>query len=155
MQRITRICFSLSVPEAWSESGSDRLKKFEFVEGPMRNGECIKSLWFELTPEFITIMIRVTPPGHQAEMNQSLKKIVECLKSGKAKVTKNDVKTSIDDPTLKTIDEILRFEMEDALRNMHACVKSIEERKTIYRVSDLAGPIELTSYLPLAEFEGL
>lgn len=155
MQRITRICFSLSVPEAWSESGSDRLKKFEFVEGPMRNGECIESLWFDLTSEFINIMMRVTPPGHQAELNHSLRKVVEGLRSGKAIVTKSDVKTNIDDFTLKTIDTILRFEMEDALRNMHACVKSIEERRTIYKVSDLVGPIELTSYLPLAEFEGM
>lgn len=83
--------FSLSVPEAWSESGNDRFKKFEFVEGPMGNGECIGSLWFDITSEFITIMMRSTPPGHQDEFIRCFRKIKAYLTSDQEKKVQRDM----------------------------------------------------------------
>lgn len=153
MQRITRICFSLSVPEAWSESGNDRFKKFEFVEGPMGNGECIGSLWFDITSEFITIMMRSTPPGHQDEFIRCFRKIKAYLTSDQEKVAKRHVKKGMGNSTLKTVEEVLALEVDEALGDMQSAVNSIQEIKKIYKVSDLVGPIELTSYMPPLKFE--
>lgn len=55
--------------------------------------------------------------------------------------------------TLKTVEEVLALEVDEALRDMQSAVNSIQEIKKIYKVSDLVGPIELTSYMPPLKFE--
>lgn len=153
VQRITKICFTLSAPKFSSESGSGRVERYEFAEGFMENGERIGSLWFDLTSEFLTIMVKVAPRDCDSEMIRSVKEVMAYLTNGQAKVARGNLKSNAGKSAQKASKNSSALGVEDALRNMHSCMESIEERKSIYKVSDLVSPIELTSYIPPSKFE--
>lgn len=133
-KRVRRLSFMLA--------GRDRkqAERVTYTVGPIDSGERIESMWCDISSDFLTITMMVTPKGHAAGMARSVDELISTIK-------KNQPEQPIKSPdSRRNTEEIV--ELDEILRTMMAHAESISERMVIFRVIEITGPIELNVYFP-------
>lgn len=142
-QRVTRISFTLSTSKARSGSGSERLEQCEFAIGRTETGECIESLWCDVTPEFIIITMMVSPADHEFDINKTAKDLLAMLTRDRNETARK----GRGQYASEEIENIRIAEIDAIMIDMISNVERIERRQKIYKVVDVIGPVELNSYI--------
>ncbi|GEM_PF-6061674 len=73
-KRITWLSFMLA--------GRDRkqVERITYTVGPIDSGERIESMWCDISSDFLTITMMVTPKGHAAGMSRSVDELISVIK---------------------------------------------------------------------------
>ena len=67
-KRVTRISFTL----AGRDREQEQAERITYTIGPIDSGERIESLWCDISSDFLTITMMVTPKGHAVGMSRSV-----------------------------------------------------------------------------------
>jgi hypothetical protein len=141
-KRVTRLSFMLA--------GRDRkqVERITYTVGPIDSGERIESMWCDISSDFLTITMMVTPKGHAAGMARSVDELISTIKKNQPEqpIKSPDSRRNKTNRKIDTEEEVA--ELDEILRTMVAHAESISERMVIFRVIEITGPIEFNVYFP-------
>lgn len=141
-KRVTRLSFMFA--------GRDQkqAERITYSIGPIDSGERIESMWCDISSDFLTITMMVTPKDHAAGMSRSAHELISIIKRSHPYQPIKSPKGSRrkQNPKADSGEEVA--EMEAILRKLAAQVESISERNVIFRICEITGPIDLQIYSP-------
>ncbi|KWS92067.1 MULTISPECIES: hypothetical protein [Pseudomonas syringae group] len=141
-KRVTRLSFMLA--------GRDRkqAERITYTVGPIDSGERIESMWCDISSDFLTITMMVTPKGHAACMARSVDELISTIKKNQPEHPIKSPHSRRNKANRKIDTEEEVAELDEILRTMMAHAESISERMVIFRTIEITGPIELSVYFP-------
>lgn len=143
-RRVTRVSFTLAVRDR--EQG----ECVTYTIGPIDSGERIESMWCDISSDFLTITMMVTPKGHAAGMSGSVDELISVIKKGQPE---RPIKSpgSRCNRANRTDTEGEIAVLDEILRTMLGHAESISERIIIFRIIEITGPIELDVFFPVSD----
>lgn len=146
--RVTQLSFSLVTQQFSNGEVVYRPERREYVLGINASGEDVLSLWCEIAGEYMTVTKVVAPLGSQIDLLRAGQEIIEWVKTTgpRRKVKKGSYTAPPDE-----LEAAECAEANKILSRMWNHVESMKQRRVIYKISEVTGPIEWTAYTPKTE----
>ncbi|MBD8473775.1 hypothetical protein IFT98_07895 [Pseudomonas sp. CFBP 8770] len=141
-KRVTRLSFM------FARRDQKQAERITYSIGPIDSGERIESMWCDISSDFLTITMMVTPKDPAAGMSRSAHELTSIIKRSHPDQPIKSPKGSRrkQNPKADSGEEVA--EMEAILRKLAAQVESISELNVVFRINDISGSDRPSNLLP-------